>query len=415
MRTQCRSGGRRIGVNRESIRPTLGYVLRGHISSPLQKSLNISWLSALANCCAYLLVMLEHLGSHPDSLWSDLRVDMRMRIILNNCAMSKVQSRLFPGRLVPPSFRRLRFKVALSARTHSFRRRIRLLIAIFHLSGFALAASRGEGLSSEATAQASTRYGLFDLLDHRSAYSEGVFPEPFLVDDTSLEVNEARLDWLHTRANDQHDDLARAEVEKGFGLLTLELEVPFERDLAADTVSEGVGNISFGARYPVYQVVSGNGFADCTFGAAMEIGIPVNSSVSKNTETVPKMFNDLRLGDHFTLQSIVGFSTLFGGGAEGGLQTFEYGFVFGYTIQHRELPLPAVQQLIPVFELDGETELNKGDAGHTSLLGNLGFRANLKTVGSVQPRLGFGFVFPINRGAHEDTHWGVITSLVFEY
>jgi hypothetical protein len=126
---------------------------------------------------------------------------------------------------------------------------------------------------------------------------------------SDLEVNEARLDWLHTRANDQHDDLAKAEVEKGFGLLTLELEVPFERDVAADTVSGGVGNISFGARYPVYQVVSGDGFVDSTFGAAVEIGMPVNSSVSKNIETVPKIFNDLRLGDHFTLQSIVGFST----------------------------------------------------------------------------------------------------------
>jgi hypothetical protein len=283
------------------------------------------------------------------------------------------------------------------------------------LFALALAASRGEGVASEATPQASTRYGLFDLLDHRSAYGEGVFPEPFLVDDSDLEANEARLDWLHTRANDQHNDIIKAEVEKGFDLLTLELEVPFERDVDAGTVSEGLDNISLGARCPVYQVVSGSEFVDATFGAAMEIGIPVNSSVSKNTEIVPKIFNDLRLGDHFSLQSILGFSTLFGGGPEGGLQTLEYGFVFGYTIQHKELPIPAVQQFIPVFELKGETELNKSDAGHTSLLGNLAFRANLKTVGSVQPRLGVGFVFPINGEAHEETHWGVITSLVFEY
>src|ERR1700751_596934 len=175
--------------------------------------------------------------------------------------MSKVQSRRCAHRLVPPSFFGLRFKVAQAVRTHSFRGRNQLLITIFHLSAFGLGASRAEGVSSEAAAQTSTRYGLFDLLDHRSAY----------------------------------------------------------------------------------------------------------------------------------------------------------GFVFGYTIQHRELPLPAVQQLIPVFELNGETELNKGDAGQTSLLGTLGFRAHLKTVGSVQPRLGLGFVFPINGGAREDTHWGVITSLVFEY
>jgi hypothetical protein len=43
-----------------------------------------------------------------------------------------------------------------------------------------------------------TRYGLFGLLDHRSSYGQGVFPEPFLVDDSDLEVNEARLDWLRS-------------------------------------------------------------------------------------------------------------------------------------------------------------------------------------------------------------------------
>lgn len=268
---------------------------------------------------------------------------------------------------------------------------------------------------SAATPPASTRYGLFDLLDHRSGYGQGVFPEPFLVDDSDLETNEARLDWLHTGRNNQHSDLITAEVEKGFGLLTLELEVPYERDVSAGTVSEGFANIDVGARYPIYQYVSGNGFVDSTFGVGVEAGIPVNSSVSKNAEFVPKVFNDLKLGEHFTLQSIFGYSTLFGGGEDRTLQTFEYGFVFGYTIQHDELPLPGVLQLIPVLELSGETELNKEDKGHNSLIGDLGFRANLKTIGGVQPRLGVAFVFPVDRGARDDVHWGIVTSLVFEY
>jgi hypothetical protein len=261
----------------------------------------------------------------------------------------------------------------------------------------------------------STRYGLFNLLDHRSAYGQGVFPEPFLVDDSDLETGEGRLDWLHTSAKNQRSDLLTAEVEKGFGLLTLELEVPFERDISDGQVSEGIGNIDIGARYPVFQYVSGNGLIDSTFGVGVEVGVPVHSSVSKNTELVPKIFNDLKLGNHLTLQSIVGYSTLFGSGDDGGLQTFEYGFVLGYTIQHPELPLPGVLQLIPMFELSGETDLNKEDRGRTSTLGDVGFRANLKTLGSVQPRLGVAFVFPIDRGAREDVHWGVVTSLVFEY
>jgi hypothetical protein len=260
-----------------------------------------------------------------------------------------------------------------------------------------------------------TRYGLFNSLDHRSWYSQGNFPEPFLVDDSGLEVNEARLDWLHTEANSQQSDIASAEVEKGFGLTTLDLRVPYERDESPDGISQGIGNIEVGVRHPFYQFVSTNGFFDTTFGAAVEVGISVNSAVSKNTEIVPKVFNDLKLGDHFTVQSLFGYSTFLGDGAAGGLQTFEYGFVFGCTIQHRELPLPGVQQLIPMFELKGETQMNKDNAGRNSLLGDAGFRVNLKAIGRVQPRLGLGFVFPINNNAWTDIHWGIVTSLVYEY
>jgi hypothetical protein len=200
--------------------------------------------------------------------------------------------------------------------------------------------------SSVAASSTNTRYGLFDWLDHRSAYGQGIFPEPFLVDDSDLEPNEARLDWLHTKGNNQQSDSAKIEVEKGFGLLTLELELPYQRDVSDGQTSQGFGNISLGARYPLYQFVSGNGFVDSTFGAAMEVGIPVNSAVSKNAELVPKVFNDLRLGNHFTLQSVLGHSTLLGPAPDGGTQTFEYAFVFGCTIPRKELQLPDVQEFI---------------------------------------------------------------------
>jgi hypothetical protein len=269
--------------------------------------------------------------------------------------------------------------------------------------------------SSTAAPTMDTRHGLFNWLDRRSAYGVGVFPEPFLVDDSDLEPNEFRLDWLHTRGDNQHSDSGKVEVEKGFGLLTLELEVPYEYTVADGETSRGFDNINLGARYPLYQFVSDSGFVDTTFGAAFEGGIPVRSTVSKNGELVPKIFNDLRLGEYLTVQSVFGHSTLLGPGPDGGTQTFEYGFVFGYRIPHRQLPLPHVLELIPVFELQGETGLNNGVAGHHSLLGNAAIRVNLKAVGQVQPRLGVGFVFPIDHGARQDTHWGIVTSLVFQY
>jgi hypothetical protein len=260
------------------------------------------------------------------------------------------------------------------------------------------------------------RYGFLNGLDHGSSYGQGIFPEPFLVDDSDLEVNEARLDWLHTEADAQQSDIVTAEVEKGFGNLTLEIEVPYERDAAAgESTERGIGNIDLGARYPLYEYVSANNFWDTTFGTAVEVGVPVNSPVSKNTEFVPKLFDDLRVGDYFTLQSIFGYSTLFGGGDDGGLQVFESGFVFGYTIPHSQLPIPGVQQFIPMFELVGNTAMNHDDSGQTSLLGNACFRVNLNSIGRVQPRLGLGFVFPMNNNAREDVYWGIVTSLVFEY
>ena len=277
-----------------------------------------------------------------------------------------------------------------------------------------LAATNEQAAIVSSAPSPDSRYGVFNFLEHRSEYGQGVFPEPFLVDDSDLEPNEVRFDWLHKEANGSGSDTGKAEIEKGIGLMTLELEVPYERDRAGGARTQGFDNIDLGARHPFYQFVSANGLLDATFGAAIEVGIPTGSPLSKNAELVPKLFNDLKVGN-FTAQSILGYSTLFGPGDAGGLQTFEYGFVFGYSIPHQQLPLPWVLEVIPFLELAGETELNKQSAGHDSLLGNAGLRFNLKAIGRVQPRPGIGFVFPVDSGAREDTHWGVISSLVFQF
>jgi hypothetical protein len=259
-----------------------------------------------------------------------------------------------------------------------------------------------------------TRYGLFHGLDHRSEYTQHVYPEPFLVDESGLEMNEARLDWLHTSAGSSHSDTVKAEIEKGFGLLTLELEVPYERDVDAGSVTRGFANIDLGARYPLYQFVSSHGLFDSTLGAALELGIPTGSDLSKNTELVPKIFEDVKIGA-FTVQSIFGYSALFGPGEEGGAQAFEYGFVFAYSIDHKTLPVPGTTEWIPMAELSGETPLNHDDRGHNSLIGDVGLRVNLAAIGPIQPRLGAAYVFPVNRNARAEVHHGIVVSLVLEY
>lgn len=295
-----------------------------------------------------------------------------------------------------------------------YSRRVKTQLTSLTLGCFT-ALSAGIALADDSsTSPINTRYGLFDGLDHRSAYGQGVYPEPFLVDDSDLEARELRVDWLRTAVGASHTDIIHPELEWGFGNLTLELEAPYERDVVNGQVIDGMANIDAGARYPFYQYISPGGLVDTTFGAGVELGIPTTSDVSHNTELVPKAFNDTKLGN-FTLQSILGYSMLFGPGEDGGVDTFEYGFVFGYTIPHDVLPLPGVDRIIPVAELSGETQVNKTDAGQNSLTADAGLRVNMKSIGRIQPRPGIVFVFPLDNGAKTQTHWGIMTSLVFEF
>ena len=156
-------------------------------------------------------------------------------------------------------------------------------------------------------------YGLFDLLDRRSMYTQEVFPEPFLLDDMAYEDNELELSWLHTKGNGQQNDTGAAELQMGVGLLTLMVEVPYERLVDPDDTVRGIGSIEIGARYPLYQYVSANRFVDATFGVSMEGSLPVHRDVSSNPELEPLAFNDLKLGNNFTIQTILGYSTLLGG------------------------------------------------------------------------------------------------------
>jgi hypothetical protein len=294
-------------------------------------------------------------------------------------------------------------------------RRTALILAALLAIAVAPSLRAGDNTAATtATTDVSTRYGIFGLLDHRSSYGQGVFPEPFLIDDSDAEDNELRFDWFHAKAGSARTDREKLEYEKGFGLLTFELEVPYERDASPDGVIQGMDNIDLAVRHPFFQYVSPGGFFDTTFGAAVEVGIPTTSHISKNTELVPKIFNDLRLGSHVSLQSICGYSTLFGPGEDSGLHVFEYGFILGITFEHKELPLPGVKQFIPIFEVSGEKQLNH-DETHNSILANAGFRVNLKPIGGIQPRIGVGYVFPMNQVARDDVHHGIYTSLVFEF
>jgi hypothetical protein len=224
------------------------------------------------------------------------------------------------------------------------------------------------------------------------------------------------LNYLHTAANEKRDDIVSAEAQKSLGVFTFELEVPYQRSVNSHgKVVEGVGNIELNVRCPLYQYVSANGKIDTTAGVGLELGIPVNSVVSKNTELEPIVFNDLQLGDHFTVQAVLGYDKLFGGGDDGGEEDFEYGLNFAWAIPHTELPIPGVTRISPMFEVDGELGLNEDESGQNNVLGSAGFRMDFKPVFGLDPSLGLGYVFPISAVAREDVHWGIAANFTVEF
>jgi hypothetical protein len=269
-----------------------------------------------------------------------------------------------------------------------------------------------------------THYGLFGLLDSRSKYGHDWFPEPFRVEDSDV-GNEARFDWEHNEARHFVGDTVQAEVEKSFGLMTLEIQVPYTIDAtpAADGVGQdadragatGFGDISLSARHPLWQYVSPAGLFDNTMGGEVELGVPTNSPPGKNTEIAPGIFDDLKIGEHFSLQSLFAMSWILGSRPQGGTRTFDYAVGFGWSVEDEEFAIPRVERLTPMLEMIGETTLDGSSAGHNSLTGTLGFRAEMKSIGGVQPQIGLAYLFPIDKGGRDDLRWGVITSVVFEY
>jgi hypothetical protein len=261
-----------------------------------------------------------------------------------------------------------------------------------------------------------SRFGLFDTLDHRSGYYQDSFPQPLLLDDTSLEPEgELELDYLHTAAGDQRADIGGAEIQKSFGVATFELEVPYEHFSDSDDAASGIGNIELNSRCPVYQYVSATGLFDTTTGVGLDVGIPVNSQVSKNTELEPAVFDDLKVGHHFTIQTILGYDKLFGGGDDGGSEEFEYGLAFAWAVPHAQLPIPGIQRISPLFELDGELGLNEDETGQNNVLGSAGVRVDFQPIGDLDSSVGLGYVFPISSVAREEVHWGIAANFTVEF
>jgi len=279
-----------------------------------------------------------------------------------------------------------------------------------------------ESASAPSASTAAGPYGLFNLLDSRSEFGTGFFPEPFLVDEGDRD-KEVALSWYHQEGPGSGTNQITGDVEWTFWGTTIEVEVPWESDTFPSTDpftsqpdtqrTSGVDAIQIALRHPIWQYVSSDNNIDNTLVAAFEMAVPTNSPVGKDTELVPEIFDLLRLGDHLGIQTHVGYSTLLGPDPSD-KETLEYSLDVSYTIDDSIVPLPQdLLGILPIFELAGYRGLNNGDLSD-NLSGVIGARFNLAPIGTASPRLGIGYVFPVDKQASSTFRWGMITSIVFD-
>jgi hypothetical protein len=279
------------------------------------------------------------------------------------------------------------------------------------------------GLPDQREAEAARgRKTLFGApLNPQSRFGLAWFPETLRAPEMDLEFSELQVNWFHAEKKGRQIDEVKGEVEQAFGSLTLEIELPYLRDAQAVFESEtgqrhkdeGLSRVEIGLRAPLFQCVSPDGNIDYTLVGAFELALPTNNDFSKDTEISPRVYQLLRLGEHFSVQLAIGYEFLIGP-EDGGGSSIQYAATFGYHLSHDDLSLPGVIDTIPIFEIVGENSLAGEERGHNPVFGTLGFRVNIKPIFNFQPRIGIGYEFPINGAAHEEFHWGVVTSFVFE-
>lgn len=258
-------------------------------------------------------------------------------------------------------------------------------------------------------------YGLFDLLDHRSAYSKDAFPEPFIVNDMALEDTEFEFNWGHSHGRGRHSDTESVEFQKGIGLLTLEVELPYQQFVTPHSRVDGAGPMELGLRYPLLQYVSPHQMFDNTFGVAFESEIPIQLRVDPNAEVEPELFWCLRLGRRLTAQTVLGYDMTLGPGDNGGERADDLSTSLAYDIHHSELPIPYVQEFYPMVEFSDELGLNKDERGQHNFQGAAGFRAKFIPIGEMTSSFGVAYVFPLDEAARKEVHSGFILSVIFDF
>jgi hypothetical protein len=271
--------------------------------------------------------------------------------------------------------------------------------------------------ASQSSTGTSSRY-FFNLLDSRSAYGADFFPDLFVGPEFDRET-QLEIDYAHAESDGGQGNEIDAEFDwNPVGQLTLAGEFGWESDHASsadedddDGTEAGFESVDLAAYHPIFQYVSSNRFFDYTAVVRLDMAIPTRTTVSGNDlQLTPWLGQMIRLGDHLSVQAWTGALFTI---APDQTPQFIYGAAIGYQIPHKDLPIPMIDSVTPMLELDGQRPFTT--PAEDALFGVGGFHLTPTPVDDVQPSFGLGYQFPIDHGAGAQLRWGVILQFFLDF
>ena len=263
----------------------------------------------------------------------------------------------------------------------------------------------------------------FSLLDRRSSYGRDFFPDPFLGPEFDRET-QLEFDYAHGEAPGRQENEADAQLQWNFvEQFTLSVEAGYdaehgpgartggESDEAGPANAQGFEDVDVAVYHPVFEAVSQGRMLDYTVALRLDVGVPTHTAVSgSNVQLTPYLGQLFRLGEHVSVEAWTGPQFTL---ASRQTQRLLYGTLLGYQITRRQLALPFTRSVTPLFELDGQQPFSRH--GADALLGVAGFNWQFAPLGELQPRLGVGYQFPVDRGARDQLRWGIVTQVFLDF
>lgn len=258
----------------------------------------------------------------------------------------------------------------------------------------------------------------FNLLDHSSRYGKDFFHDPLFGPEFDRE-RQIEADYFHGEGDGQRDDSIYGAFQWNvIGQLMVAGQVTWRNEKvnvgmnsSARSTAHGLDSVDLAVYHPVVQFVSADGTIDYTALGRLDIGLPTRTRVSGGDVLLsPTLGQLLRLGDHWSIQAWTGPQITI---APRQHNSLIYGTSIGYVLPHEQLPLPAVDRLIPIIELDGQAPFSTGS--QDLFYGAIGFCINFDEVGHATPKFQFGCQFPLDAGARRQEQWAILSEVLVEF